>query len=413
MLRKILFWTHLVAGIAAGLAILIMSATGAVLTFEKELIAWAERDARTVSPPSPSAPRLPLNELITRAQAAKPTTRFSNLTVSIDPTDAVLAGTPGNQTFGLNPYTGEVREAAAPRMRAFMQSMRSWHTHLAVNQPGPANWGSAINAAANVAFVLLCVTGLIIWWPRVWQWRTLRPIVWFSAKAAGRARDWNWHNVFGIWALPVLIVLAGTGIVLSYRWANEAMYRLAGETLPARPAPPAPPPKTTGAPPGAPPAPAEARPRPATPTAAPAPSVASDIDADARLARVQATRPDWQTITLRFSPPIGAPKSNQPAPKNFSANVKERDVWPVFGLTNVTLDVAGVDNPRIETFENLSSGTRARRWVRLLHSGEALGRVVQVLSALACLAACLLVYTGFALAWRRFFGRPASAPSAP
>jgi uncharacterized iron-regulated membrane protein len=45
--RKILFWCHLTAGVVAGLVILMMSATGVLLTYEKQMIEWA--DARTYS----------------------------------------------------------------------------------------------------------------------------------------------------------------------------------------------------------------------------------------------------------------------------------------------------------------------------------------------------------------------------
>ena len=47
--RKILFWLHLIAGVVAGVIIFIMSATGVALAFEKEIIAWAERDVRRVT----------------------------------------------------------------------------------------------------------------------------------------------------------------------------------------------------------------------------------------------------------------------------------------------------------------------------------------------------------------------------
>ena len=34
-------------------------------------------------------------------------------------------------------------------------------------------------------------------------------------------------------------------------------------------------------------------------------------------------------------------------------------------------------------------------------------------AGLACLGGCVLVYTGFALSWRRFFGKGSSAEPAP
>jgi uncharacterized iron-regulated membrane protein len=62
---------------------------------------------------------------------------------------------------------------------------------------------------------------------------------------------------------------------------------------------------------------------------------------------------------------------------------------------------------RRESFADLSTGRQVRTWTRFLHTGEALGWAGQAIAGLACLGGCFLVYTGFALAWRRFFGKPA------
>jgi uncharacterized iron-regulated membrane protein len=48
-----------------------------------------------------------------------------------------------------------------------------------------------------------------------------------------------------------------------------------------------------------------------------------------------------------------------------------------------------------------SRGQRARTWMRFVHTGEQYGIVGQTVAGLASLAACFLVYTGLALAWRR------------
>ena len=53
------------------------------------------------------------------------------------------------------------------------------------------------------------------------------------------------------------------------------------------------------------------------------------------------------------------------------------------------------------TFADNSPGSRARNNIRFLHTGEVFGVVGQTIAGLASLAACLLVWTGLALAWRR------------
>ena len=43
MFRKTIFWLHLACGISAGLIVLMMSITGLVLTYERQVQAWEDR----------------------------------------------------------------------------------------------------------------------------------------------------------------------------------------------------------------------------------------------------------------------------------------------------------------------------------------------------------------------------------
>lgn len=403
MIRKTLFWFHLAAGLSAGVLIAVMSFTGAALTFEKDLIAWAERDVRRIDPPA-GGQRLSLEEILQRVHGTQPGLRIANITIAADSREAITLGGPNNRNFCVNPYTGEIREALAPRTRAFMQTMRSWHTRLnVVAAPRQPNLGAQFNSAANFLFVFLGLSGLVLWWPSAWTARVLRPSLWFNREARGRARDWNWHNVIGFWSLPLLLVLAGTGVVLSYRWAGDLVFTLAGEKPP-----------TQGLAPAIPPAPPRVAPTPPPASAA----TAVVLTPDALFAAAQKHRAGWALITLRFAPPLSAgpaakaPRNGpiQPPPKTFTVLVKDQHPWPPFSVDTLTLDAVTGEVKRTDSFTALSPGTKARRWIRLLHSAEALGGFVQLLSGLACLGGCVLVYTGFALAWRRFLScSPAAA----
>ena len=144
------------------------------------------------------ATRLPLAAALEAVRAAEPGVRIGSLTVSRDPGEAIAVGVSNNRTYCVDPTTGTVREALAPRMRAWMQAMRSWHTRLNLAiTPGRPGLGVQLNSAANVLFVFLGVSGLVLWWPRSWGWRMLRASLWFVPGARGKARDWNWHNTFG------------------------------------------------------------------------------------------------------------------------------------------------------------------------------------------------------------------------
>ena len=70
-LRKIIFWLHLPVGVIAGLVILNMCVTGVLLTYEKQIISWADTRNYRSAPPTPETPRLPVETLIAKAREAR------------------------------------------------------------------------------------------------------------------------------------------------------------------------------------------------------------------------------------------------------------------------------------------------------------------------------------------------------
>jgi hypothetical protein len=58
LLHKILFWSHLIAGVIAGTVIFLMSATGVLLMYEHQIVEYAERDGREITAPGGTARRL-------------------------------------------------------------------------------------------------------------------------------------------------------------------------------------------------------------------------------------------------------------------------------------------------------------------------------------------------------------------
>jgi uncharacterized iron-regulated membrane protein len=369
--RKTLFWLHLLAGLLAGLAIGIMCFTGTALAFEKELVAYAERDARRIAPPAAETPRLSIAELQARVGAAHPTAKISGIALENHPLAAVAFTAGRNETFYANPFTGEIRQVAATRTRDFLQLMEDWHRQLALggsNRP----LGKAINGAGNIAFFFLAVSGLYLWWPRKWRTKGLKRSLWFVPAANTKARDWNWHNVIGFWSAPVLIVLTLTALPISYRWAGNLIFTLTGT----------PPPPPTSAP---------------APTAAlPAPvAQAQPLSADSLIARAQKELPAWTSLTYRAG-------NTGAAPTPATVALRTADAWPRTALTTLSLDPFKGEILKTNGYASLNAAQRVRSWTRFLHTGEALGALGQFVAALASLGGCVLVYTGFALAWHRW-----------
>jgi uncharacterized iron-regulated membrane protein len=395
--RTVLFWIHLIAGLTAGISIGIMCFTGAALAFESELTSWSERDARRVTPPpTPETPRLALDDLLKKVRETQPEIRPSGITISPDPKDAVAFVLGREGAIYANPYTGEVRRPASTKIHDSLHVLEDWHRVLAMGGDNRTT-GKMINGACNLAFFLLAVTGLYLWWPRSWSWRSVRAIGLFNWKFSGKARDFNWHNVIGLWSAPVLIVLTITAVPISYRWGANLIYRIAGETPPIQLA--------AG---GLPASPTIEIPKPAAGT--------RPLGYDALLVTVQREIPEWKLITFRLggvgrAPAAATGQGQRPAAQAVSVTVKEPGSWPRTATTTLTLNPYTGEILKREGYADLAASRQIRSWTRFLHTGQALGWPGQLAAGLACLGGCVLVYTGFALAWRRFFGpknRPAS-----
>jgi len=410
--RPLIFWLHLIAGVVAGVVIFIMSATGVLLAFEKEIIAWAERDVRRVAVPT-DAPRMDLGDLLKKLREERPGGRPSTITLEADANAAVLVSFSRTNTFYVDPYSGAVRDQGAKGVRAFMQTMIEWHRFLGGNTERRAI-GKAVTGACNAAFLFLAASGLCLWWPRQWTRAALRAVGLMNFKLRGKSRDWNWHNAVGLWCAPMLVVLTATALPISYRWAGDLIYKITGSTLPAQGG------------------------SAASGTAAveiPVPPTdAKPLGMEVLFAAAQKEFPQWKQISYRGGgrggrgegtprPSIASTNSAPSTrdgrdnrerpdgnhPQGVTLAVVEKGQWPVFATTQLTLDPFTSAVLRKETFGDYNLGRQVRSWTRFLHTGEALGLIGKALAALASAGAILLVWTGFALAWRRFFFRNGKA----
>lgn len=120
-------------------------------------------------------------------------------------------------------------------------------------------------------------------------------------------------------------------------------------------------------------------------------------------ARAEQQGPGWRTITARLPTAANAPLQFT-IEQGTSQQPQKRSV---LSLDMKTGEVVG-----LVTFGDRSLGARVRTYLRFAHTGEVLAFPSQTIAAIAAAAACLMSWTGLALAWRRFFrGRPASSTS--
>lgn len=364
--RTVVFWMHLATGVAAGVVVLIMSVTGVALTYEKQMLEWADRRAWT-APSQVDAPPLPPETLLAKVIEAQPGTAPTSITLRAARSAPATVTLDGNTALLVDPYTGAIIGEPPAALRSFFRTMTVWHRYLALDGASRAT-GKAITGAANFGFLFIVVSGVYLWLPRMWTWLQFKNVLWFRAGLPSKARDFNWHNVIGVWsAVPLAIVVAGA-VPISYPWASNLVYRLVGDTPPA--------------PPAAAPRPAEGAQKPTY--------YSTGLDASWTAAMAQV--PAWRAMTTRL-----ATKANAP----IVMTVDEGYAGQPQKRRTVTFDRATAAMARDEGFENLSAGRRARSWLRFAHTGEFYGLTGQTIAGLASLGGAFLVYTGLALAARR------------
>jgi uncharacterized iron-regulated membrane protein len=371
-LRNVIFWCHLASGLVAGVVILIMSVTGVLLTYEKQIAGWADTRDYRVAPPSPEARRLPVEELLAGLRQTEPAPP-TGVTVRADPTEPVAVAFAGGRTVFLDPYTGRVLGGGATAVRGFFRTMTDWHRWLGTQGDGRAV-GKAITGACNLAFLFLVASGLYLWWPRNWAWKAVRSVTWFRRGLSGKARDFNWHNVIGFWSLVPLFFVVLSAVVISYTWASNLVYRVAGEEPP--------PPRGAPGPPGGPGRSAESE------------RVEVPLEGlDRLLARAEQQVAGWRSISLQLPAAADAP---------VTFTIDEGTGGQPHKRAQLTLARDTGEVVRWEPFSSYTLGRQLRSILRFAHTGEVAGLAGQTVAGIASAGGAVLVWTGLALAWRRF-----------
>ncbi|RDC66480.1 PepSY-associated TM helix domain-containing protein [Adhaeribacter pallidiroseus] len=264
---------HLYLSLACGLVIGLVCFTGATMVFEKEMMQAIYPDRYQVTP---GTQRLPLEQLLTNFNQAKPGIKVAGVKVYSDPTRTVElsysdekpagkdgdkgehkgsenrehkaeekggaagadkgekgghggpgkggkggGGRPGNVAF-INPYTGQLI-ATSTQKNAFFRNMFELHRWLLVQEPG-----KLIVGVSTVVFLFILITGIILWWPK--NKKILQQRLTVKWNAGWKRINHDWHIVIGFYTALFLFVFAFTGLAWSFEWFNDGIYTLTNTT---------------------------------------------------------------------------------------------------------------------------------------------------------------------------------------
>lgn len=218
-LLKINAWLHLWLGIASGIIVFIISITGCILVFEHEiqdlmnanLSVVAQHEDRLLPPSA-------IHQAVVKAIPGKEV--HSLWYHGLEKTVAVTMNS--DSTVFVNPYTGEI--VAFKDHEDFFHEVDELHRNLMLGR----EIGKPIVGWATFIFFFLLISGLIMWWPKRWNKTNRDKSFKIKWKAKFKRINYDLHNVLGFYTLLIAVLMAVTGLVMSFSWFSRTMYWATG-----------------------------------------------------------------------------------------------------------------------------------------------------------------------------------------
>lgn len=216
-LKKAIGKLHLWMGLASGIIVCILGITGCILAFQKE-IEDATQPYRFTE--EKQMPYLPPSQIQAIALKTLPDKKLHSVSYQKGK-NAVASFYNGEPQYYylvyIDPYDGHVLKVRN-MSRDFFRVVIDIHFYLLL----PASIGQPIVASATLIFVLLLISGIILWWPRNKAARKQR----FSVKwnTTFKRKNYDMHNVLGFYMSWIVIFIAITGLVMGFQWFSKTVY---------------------------------------------------------------------------------------------------------------------------------------------------------------------------------------------
>jgi len=213
---------HLWLGMGSGLLVFVIAVTGCIYAFQAE-ISDALQDHRFVEIQ---------NHPLLDPSALK---KIGEETLPGKHMHAILYAKPGKAAqiiyysaapeyyyiVYVNPYTGKVLKVS-DEFATFFRFILDGHFYLWL----PPTIGQPVAATATLVFVVMLLSGLVLWWPKNSKAAKQR----FSIKtdARWRRKNYDLHNVLGFYSLSIAMILGLTGLVWGFEWFAKGVHTVAG-----------------------------------------------------------------------------------------------------------------------------------------------------------------------------------------
>ncbi|WP_149274309.1 PepSY-associated TM helix domain-containing protein [Pareuzebyella sediminis] len=222
--KKSILTLHKILGLATGIVVFIVAVTGCCWVFKEEVESLSDGYKKVVPI---HRPMLTATEAKTMAKTVFPD-RAVHGTVFKKADDALEVifyerEPEFYRSVFLNPYTGEIIEVE-DHLSGFFAFILKGHMRLWL----PKQLGEQVVGISVVLFVLILVSGFILWMPKKRQHLKQRLRFDWKATTRWKRKNFDLHSIIGFYVGSLSLILALTGLVMSYHWFQYGLYKTVG-----------------------------------------------------------------------------------------------------------------------------------------------------------------------------------------
>jgi uncharacterized iron-regulated membrane protein len=226
-LRRFIFQIHLYTGLLIGALITLIGLTGSLLVFGPEIDEVLNPNLLRVSPQGEPVSIQMVIDTVRQNYPGHNLTRIKLPRDNQHPYEVWLNFAEGMKVY-VNPYTNQIL-GSRTNGNSIKEFLHVLHTEMLAGEIG-----KTVIGISAILLLLLIMTGVIVWWPGR---KHLRRGLTIQREASWKRINHDIHNVFGIFAMPLLLLSAITGVYLIFHAPFERVVAWLTRSSP-RPAPP-------------------------------------------------------------------------------------------------------------------------------------------------------------------------------
>lgn len=222
--KKLIGKIHLWLGLSSGIIVFIIAITGCLYAFQEEIQNITEK-YRFVKEQEDAF--LPPSKLAVIAKKELPDKLLHAIKYNEKNNAAEAEFYHYEPTYYytvfINPYTGKVLKTIN-NDEGFFPFILDGHFNLWL----PHEIGQVVVSVATLIFLVLLVSGLILWYPK--NKNAAKQRFWFKWKKTTKwkRKNYDLHSISGFYVLIIGIIFAITGLVWGFQWFADSYYKVSG-----------------------------------------------------------------------------------------------------------------------------------------------------------------------------------------